>query len=218
MVAAATGLALGINAGSATAQELNLYFEGFVGGPIPQDYEATLGGGFGEAEWDPDVGLMFGGAVGTYVTDAVRAEISYSYSWAEDGQVTLASGGAPIPHSGSVNVHTLMASGFYEFYLGDDGGPFTPWVGAGLGLTIYDYDNLGATGGAFVYDGSDTAFTGALHAGFDIALSDRIDLTGRYSLAFIDGHDVGSTPAGVPLSADSVVENVFLIGLRFGIF
>lgn len=179
------------------------YLELRVGGPIPRKYDFS--GAF-TGQYDPDPGFFIAGAVGKYFSPNFRGDITLSYGRGEDG-VAYAPG--PVPHTGSVSATSILANGYYMF---NDVVPMegvTPYVGAGAGVTIFNYDNLG--GGIFFND-SASAATVAAHVGIDYALTDMIDLTGRYSLTWTDDHSI-SNP--VVLNSASHTNNIFTIGLRF---
>jgi outer membrane protein W len=189
------------------------YIELLAGGPIPRDYDATL---FGTAPivYDPDPGFMISGAIGKYFTPNIRADLNVSYAWANDGAVSFVAAPAiSFPHTGRVTATTILGSVYYEFQ--DVMPNVTPWVGVGAGATIFNYSNLGATGGAFTFDDSDTAFTAAGHLGFDYAININIDFTARYSLTYTGSHNVTGQPGNVALAADSQVNNIFMAGFRF---
>lgn len=186
------------------------YGELLAGGPIPHDFDLTFLPGGPAAVYDPDSGFLFAASVGKYLTDNIRADINVAYAWAGDGAVTLA-GGAVVPHTGTVSNTTIMANAYYEF--ANVLTTVTPWIGAGVGAAIFNYDNLGGAG--FQYNDNDTAFTGALHLGADVEITKMVDFTARYSLNWVASHSVSATTAGaVPISVDSHVNNVFTVGFR----
>ncbi|MCC0050489.1 MAG: outer membrane beta-barrel protein [Rhodobiaceae bacterium] len=176
------------------------YFEIAAGGAIPYGHDVTVNGTPGE--YEPDSGFGLAGAIGAYFQNNVRGEVAVSWFRGNDG-VALG-----FPHTGGLNVIDVLANVYYEFPEWG-GSQFTPWVGAGLGFVVFDYDNLGA---GFFFNDSDVAIAGALHAGFDYAISDRVDLTGRYTLAIHGSHDV--TSGANTASADSSVEHAFMGGIR----
>jgi hypothetical protein len=188
------------------------YVELVAGGPIPKDYDNTIGT-IGPTVYDPDSGFGFGALAGFYFAENMRADVSFTYGNVGEGVLTVNATGAVLPHAGDVNGYNVLFNAYYEF---DElaGLPLTPWIGVGVGFQTYDYDNLGAIGGAFVINDSDTVFTGALHAGFDYALTSNFDLVGRYSLVLVGDHDV-VTSTGLPVAVDGGVENAFFGGIRF---
>ena len=211
--AAAGALGLGFSGSANAADEVvyNLsnpwYLEARIGGPIPRDYDVS---GTFTGSYDPDPGIMIAGNIGKYLTSNIRADLGISYVWGHDGAFTLAGGGI-VPHSGRVSATTILANAYYEF--SDFSPGLTPWVGVGLGATIFNYDNLG--GGIF-YNDSDAAFTAAFHAGLDFALSESVDLTGRYTLSWTGSHSIATTTGGLaPITIDDQFNNTFTVGVRW---
>lgn len=179
---------------------LPYYLELRLGGPIPREYDFS--GAF-TGSYDPDSDFFIAGGVGKYFAPNIRGDVMISYGRGSDG-VAYAPG--PVPHTGSISATSILANGYYLF---NDVVPgVTPFVGAGAGVTIFNYNNLG--GGTFFND-SASAATVAAHVGFDYALSDMVDLTGRYSLTWTDSHSI-SNP--VVLNAGSHTNNIFTVGLR----
>ena len=189
------------------------YVELVAGGPLPNDYDVVLSGGPNAAAvYDPDSGFGIAAALGVYLNEDWRAEIAYTYATAGDG--SLSGFGA---HVGDVDAHTVLFNAYYEF---DElaGIPLTPWVGAGLGFITYDYSGLGlspALGGTFVINDSDTAFAGALHVGFDYAITENLDLTARYTALFVGDHDVIASNGTTLVSVDGTVENALFGGIKY---
>ena len=94
-------------------------------------------------------------------------------------------------------------------------GPWRPFVGAGVGALVIDINNLGAVGGAFKTNDSDTALLLMGHAGIDYQLSKTVALTARYTAAWMSKTTFQSTPAGTPRSVDSQLINGVSLGVRF---
>ncbi len=185
------------------------YMELRFGGPLPKGYDTTITTFGVRGSYEPDPGFMFAVDVGKYLTPNVRAELDLSYAWGTDG--TFVVPGPNVPHTGSVGVFTAMANALYEF---DMGNRWTPFVGAGAGVSIFSYNDLGGAG----YQINDTAaaLSLAAHVGMDYALTEKIDLTGRYTLAWTDSHKVTATPAfgNVNHTVHSHINHIFTVGLR----
>lgn len=209
VAAGALGLAFSGSANAADEVVYNLsnpwYLEARIGGPLPRSYDFT---GAIVGTYDPDPGLMIAGNIGKYLTPNIRVDLGISHAWGNDG-VVFAPG--PVPHTGRVSATTILGNAYYEF---NDFSGLTPWLGVGLGATIFDYNNLG--GGAFFFNDSAAAFTAAFHAGVDYALSESIDLTGRYTLSWTGSHSISTTTAGpVPITVDDQINNIFTVGIRW---
>jgi len=173
-----------------------------LGGPIPRQYDFS---GTFTGSYDPDPSFFIAGGVGKYFLPNIRGDVTLSYGRGKDG-VAYAPGA--VPHTGSISATSILANGYYIF---NDVMPgVRPFVGAGAGVTIFNYDNLG--GGPIFFNDSATAATVAAHVGIDYALTDMVDLTGRYSLTWTDSHSI-SNP--VPLNSASHTNNIFTVGLRF---
>ncbi len=187
------------------------YVEGLLGGAIPRDYDFTFQPAGPVGTYDPDGGFGFMVGVGKYFTENVRADVTAAFAWGTDGAVTLP-GPVVVPHTGTIGAYTFLGNIYYEFT--DVAPQITPWVGIGAGFTVFDYNNLGGAG--FQYNDSDIAFTAAAHLGVDYAMTDKLDLTARYTLSWTGEHSVSATTAGpVPITADDQINNSFGIGLRY---
>ncbi len=105
---------------------------------------------YSSSSFDTDVSVGFG--AGYQFTDWFRAEGMLEY---QAGTFNAASGTGSVPCSGVVtdtlcstsgaadfNAYGMMANGYFD--LGTFSG-FTPYVGAGAGYTLIDYDNYNAT-------------------------------------------------------------------------
>lgn len=194
----------------ASPVEVNpFYLEIRLGGPLPRDYDVT---GTVVGQYDPDPGFMLAGTLGKYLTSNIRADIDISHAWAGDGVFNLTAGPPAVPHTGDVSATTILGNIFYEFSEMDYG--ITPWVGVGAGATIFDYDRLGGAG--FQYSDSDTALTIVGHLGADYAISENLDLTGRYTLSWTDDHSIAATNVGPnPINIADQINHTFTVGLRF---
>ncbi len=210
ILAAAPALAADAAVGNYEVGSRSWYAEIRAGAPIPVDHgfnsPAT-----GPGQYKPSSGFHVGVDVGKYITDNWRAELGLYWNRGSKGSARLG-GGAPIPHSGSVNTYTFMGNLLYAFHTGS---PLRPYVGAGLGFTHFDFNGLGATGGAFTITGSKTVMTAALHTGLDYKLSERTTLTSRYTLGWVDGGGYATTIPGLTVTTSSEVEHILGVGIRF---
>jgi opacity protein-like surface antigen len=198
-------------AAPATVVANRWYIEGRLGFPLRQDYDINIGGGIGSGTYEPDTGWFGAVAVGVQWHPNWRAELAFSYATGSDGDVTLA--GVVLPHRGDVSVYTFMLNGYYVF---TNWGPaFQPFLGAGLGVALFDVNRLGAVGGGFVADGTDTTVAAALHVGADYFLTRSLALTGRYTLGYSGEVSVGSSPAGITTTRDGTFDHIFSAGFRW---
>ena len=190
------------------ADEYSWYLELRAGGPVAGDHEFNSGGIIGD--YEPDTGYHIAASIGKQIDYNWRAEISLSITHGEDGQAVLV-GGAVVPHTGDVDILTVLGSVLYDF---NTSGILRPFVGVGIGLARVDVDNL--TGGGFATNGDDVVFAAALHLGFNIPVGERTSFTTRYSLGMLGGGDfavTGGAPGQVT-STNSEVEHLFTAGFR----
>ncbi len=190
------------------AKDYSWYLELRAGAPIPVDHAFVSGGVVGD--YEPDTGFHGAIAIGKELSDNWRGEVSLAITRGEDGDAVV--GGVTIPHTGSVNIVTLMGSILYDF---DTTGSWRPFIGAGLGVAFVNFSNL--TGGGFATTGDDAVVAAALHAGVSVPLSDRTDLTGRYTLGILGGGDYAVTggAVGQVTSTSTEAEHLITIGIRF---
>ena len=199
--------------GAAQAADHNdaplLYFEAHLGAPVFRDYDFTFDLGGPPGTYDPKEKFFINGAFGGYFRNNMRADVSVTYAYGNNGLVTFP--GFTVPHMGSISATTILGNVYYEFPA--MAANIYPFVGAGAGATIFNYNNLGGPG--FQYNDSDAAVTLAAHLGADIPLTEHIDLTGRYSLTWTGEHSVSATTVGpVPITIDGHVNNIFMLGFR----
>ena len=199
-------------AGFVEASSYRWYLELRAGAPIQQDYDVVVGGGIGAGEYRPATGWHAAIAGGVQFSPNWRAELHVSYSNGQDGDLRLTAGGAPIPHSGNVNVYTISVDGIYTFTTLSP--HFQPFIGAGVGVAIYELRNHGAVGGAFVSHGSDTTPVLGLHLGVDVPLGRVVTATARYTLAHTGSLSFNSIPAGIVTTRGSTIDHIFSAGLR----
>lgn len=183
------------------------YVEGRLGAPLKKKYDIDLS--FGTGTYEADTGLHAAFDVGVVFTPNWRAEFEVTWTEGKDG--TVVTGGTNIPHTGKTTVWTFGVNGFYTF---DVNWPVKPFVGAGIGLASYNVNNLGAVGGSYVVDDTQTAAVFALHAGLDVPITPSIALTGRYTYAYTTAMTFGSVPAGSPVSRHATGDNIFTGGVR----
>lgn len=105
-----------------------------------------------------------------------------------------------------------MLNGYYVF--SNLSPRVQPFLGAGVGVATYDVNRLGAVGGAFVIDDSDTTIALALHAGVDVPVTRSVVLTARYSLAYTGSMSFNSVPPGSTTTRDATFDHIFSGGIR----
>ena len=185
------------------------YIEVRGGGAVPVNHSFTSTA-TGAGEYKPNTGFNIGVDIGKYLTDNWRAELGLYWNRGSNGSATLG-GGAPIAHTGSVDVYSFMGNLLYSF---DTNSSMRPYIGAGIGLSHFDFNGLGAVGGGFTITGSDTVFSAALLTGVDFKIGERTAITSRYSLSWADGGRYSTTTPGLTVRTSGEIEHIFGIGLR----
>lgn len=181
------------------------YIEARLGGPLLKSYDVTVTG-LGAGTYKPSSGFGAAFDVGYEFNRNWRAEFEFSWFQGKDGTAFA------LAHAGKTDVYSFAANGFYTF---DFNPTFRPYVGAGIGVANYKVNNLGAVGGAFVINDTQTSFVWGLHAGLDVVLTKTITLTGRYTLAHTGSMTFASVPAGSNTTRNSAYDSVITGGLRF---
>jgi opacity protein-like surface antigen len=176
-------------------------------GIIPRYSVSTTG--LGDGTYAPQHAFNLAFDVGIYLTRNWRAEVEVALGRISQGTAY------GLPHSGSARMLTLLGNALYSF---DAPWPWMrPYVGGGVGLVNTQVSRIGAIGGAFVIDGSATAFAAALHAGLDFPVWQRLTITSRYTALWTGSESFGSIPAGVTLTKKPSLDNIFTVGLRYNI-
>lgn len=123
-----------------------------------------------------DIGYVVAGALGFKFASGLRLEAEGSYREYDADEFDGRSA------SGEAEIGTILGNVFYDFQLG----PFTPYIGGGLGVSFIDLDDVQSGGINFdVDDGTQFAF--AAHAGLAFAVTERLDVTFNYTFL---GHEV----------------------------
>jgi len=187
---------------------LRWYVEGRLGGPLIKTYDIDIGG-IGAATYKASDGFHGAADIGIAFTPNWRVEVEFTWTRGRDGNVVIDT--LDFPHTGRTDVQTFNVNGFYTFDLPL---PVKPYIGAGVGRARYKVNNLGAVGGTFVIDDSDSTTVYAFHAGIDVPITRSLVLTGRYSYAHTGAMTFESEPAGNPTTRRATWDNVFSGGLR----
>lgn len=213
VVALGTGLAL---SGPATAQDF--YGQIFGGYSFGDDFSFSglVGGAPNSVGVDQDDGFLIGGAIGLRFSSVpgLRGDLELSYSENDiDGLAFSGNGPAPeVNVNGDVSSTSLLANLYYDF---ETGGPVTPYVGGGLGVSFVDVDAVYGPGVRL--DSSDEVFTLQLVAGASYDLSERTALFSE--VRFRQLYDVSTTrvtPAGgVSQLSDDIQNTSINFGVRF---
>ncbi len=192
-------------------QDTKTEFSGFAGGP-------TIKGSY-----DPDSGYGLEAAVGKYLGNGWRAEVSYKWLRGTDGELEFDDPGISFDLDGNGESHSVLFNAYKTVGSFDTMfGTVSPFVGAGVGFSILDVTDI-----AFVIgpgfppikaggDGTDTVFAAAAHAGYDMALAPGVTLTSQWSLQFADEAQFSGQVFGFTNnSRDAQVQISTFTGLRF---
>lgn len=196
-LAAALGLAMPMAAGAQVAD--GLYISGGVG--LNYHAESDIEGSrlAGEADFDLGFGLI--GAVGySFGGPRVEAELSYRINGTNDSSVTNLGIGPITAPDGDFDTFAGMVNFYYDI---DIDSIVTPYIGAGIGGGLSDFEGLG--------DEVVFAFQGIIGASFYI--DENID-------AFVDYRYFGTTKVegsiGRAADADNV-NHTLMVGIRFNL-
>lgn len=167
----------------ATQAQAQMYGSVGAGAIMPESSNITVGAANGSVKYD--TGTAFQAALGYDFGTGLRTELELGIN--DTGFKTFRSGAArSAVAGGDVDHLTLHAAGYYDFAVGG----FSPYVGAGLGLTRTDFDP--ATVGTVTLAGSrNTDLSAFGEAGVSIPLTDRLSIAPgvRYSWVDMNGSD-----------------------------
>lgn len=172
----------------------------------------------GTIKTDFDDGYGFGGALGTRLGQQGAAS-----RWRVEGELTVRSndvdshrlnGSAPLAGAtGELESTSVMLNALIDF---NTGGPFTPYLGGGLGVAMVDASGFGVGAIPAVLDDDDTVLAYQLIAGAGYDVSTNTEIFAEYRWFATDDPDVTtSTATG---AADTGIEyqtSNFLVGARF---
>jgi len=185
-----------------------------------------------------------GGGVGRYFTPTIRGDITYDHRFEADASGTLLDNSAGLNGTRTFGITSdvVLFNLYYDF---DRGGRFSPYVGAGLGVT-YNRTSTGTATSSCgctgtIEEGDDTHVAGALMAGFTTRLHGgetvmagsskdapmTVD-TGRglyldvgYRFLYLGEVETGPIVTTAPIAEDPSVERIhaheFRVGLRYDI-
>ena len=203
------GLVISINpiaaaAGSKVRPAPTFYISTFGGFSAPMDPEFEDPAQSGEL--GTDLGFAGGVALGTNLTDRLRAEVELAVHANDVDEIRL-EGIGTIPIKGDVTVVTSMAKLAYDFELG----PFLPYIAAGIGAARYELSLEPPAGGS----DHRTVLAGEIEGGMTIPLTDQLDLFTSTRLVVLKSLYIDPTGAG-----GAEIQNPLLLssslGLRIG--
>ncbi len=195
--------------------------------PIEQDTKTELafasGGPKIKGSYDPDSGYGLEAAVGKYLGNGWRAEVSYKWLRGTDGTLDFDIPGFGFELDGHGESHSVLFNAYKTLGSFDTMfGTVSPFVGAGVGFSVLDVTDLSfqlipgvpffKAGG----DGTDTVFAAAAHAGYDMALAPGVTLTSQWSFQYAGEAEFSGQVLGLTNnSRDAQVQISTFTGLRF---
>ena len=192
---AATGWYGSVNAGVAIVPDSDLDMTV----NIPDFFVGSLA-----AELAYDTGFTFGGAVG-YMMDNFRVEGEIAYQTNDID--SLSAYGESVPLNGDMSALTFLVNGYLDFATG---GPFTPYITAGIGYSNVDVEIEGESE-------DDNLFTYQIGAGLGYAMSETVTLDLRYRYLGAEDFETSESMPGFgsgSLKAEVSSHNI-TAGLRF---
>ena len=191
------------SAGEASGSQFYLAATGGINQILGTDYQTTSGtapyssAGTGEASYD--YGTKGSVALGMYLGDSLRTELELAYR--DNNLHTVKPDGfGSTGMDGNATTTTLMAKLDYDFTLWG----FKPYIGAGLGVARFAYDDKVA------FDNSAVVAAGVIESGTTFALTDKLDLFTNSQALFLSDVSLG----GGGLKLDRPIELSSSIGLR----
>jgi outer membrane protein OmpA-like peptidoglycan-associated protein/outer membrane protein W len=185
----------------AQTQPTGPYISGALGVTQPSDWDLT--GGTINTEQESDMGFAGAIALGTKFSPNWRAEAEFSYSNADVDTFSGTSG------SGETTMYGLMLNALLDIPTGTQ---WTPYIGAGIGGAVVDFDDLSPVGGSRVSD-SDHVFAYQGIAGVTYQVDDQMGLFTEYRYVGTADRDMW-TDSSVGLSGEGG-EHRIMVGLRW---
>lgn len=177
---------------SASAQTKGFYIGAGAGAVLPVESDISGSGIETSTEFDATASGAF--VAGYAFTHGLRTELE-----AAGRQASVASVSRSASGSGDVRVWNLMANVYWDFKNETD---FVPYLGAGAGYALVDYDDVRPVGGSTI---GDSAGAGAVAyqgvAGIGYTLSDRFSVFADYRY-FGTGEAALQTRANADVDAD----------------
>ena len=193
------------------------YLSVFGGYTKPSDNEFRTNTGTVRSDFDDGFGfgIAYGkrlGQMGQNHRWRVEGELSYRSNKVKSLSINGTTATGP---TGKMKSTSLMLNGYIDFNEASD---FTPYLGAGLGLSNVDADNFGSstTPTITILNDGDTVFAYQAIAGLGWDISPRTELFLEYRYFATEDVGVRTTPAAGAVSTNLSYDtnNVFL-GARF---
>ncbi|MEM8689506.1 MAG: outer membrane beta-barrel protein [Pseudomonadota bacterium] len=142
-----------------------------------------------------DTGFAVQGAVGATLPMSFRTELEVTY---RENKIdnTFTSGGMTFDSRGDVSTITVMSNVLYDFPLA---GPFSVFLGGGVGLAVVDLDfKRGPTAAGFILaNGDDVRFAYQAIAGASFEIVEGVSIFGKYTYLGTTGDSITFSNTGV---------------------
>ncbi len=159
----------------------------------------------GDVEFDSGFGYEAG--IG-YDFGKTRLEVGYSQHKGDIEKATEDSG-ATSKVNGDGSLNSIMLTVYRDFP--SDSGKFTPYIGAGIGSTTVEADDITIAGTVYG-DDEEAAFSYQLKAGVSYDMNEKADLYAE--LSYLNVGEVELAKAGNKVDIDSSSLGIFT-GIRF---
>jgi OmpA-OmpF porin, OOP family len=198
---AAFALSLPAAAQTTPGSAPGLYVFGALGVNMPRDSQFDTPG----VSTDVDLNTALTGAAGLGYAfgNGFRTEFELAHRRNSVDSAGAASG------NGRLRSNAFMFNALYDFNIA---GPWTPFIGAGVGGARVKSDSVRPIAGTVV-DDRDTAFAWQATAGVSYAMSQRMDLTMAYRYFSVPWVDY-RTQSGLAVDSDYSTHEL-LVGVRF---
>ncbi|QPJ61484.1 MAG: porin family protein [Candidatus Nitronauta litoralis] len=184
---------------------------------IPQDSELTSGNGAtntalqaAEAESELSTGLGVNAAIGLFFKRRFRVEFEYAYKSADIDQVnlTLPAGNTVVPSQGDMSINTFMANAAFDFR---NSSRISPYLGAGLGVGLVDFQNPTFTTGGVTIPSStdnDMGFAYQLFGGVNYWINPQV-------VGFLGYKYMSVSDPTIGMVTPSIDTHNFELGIRY---
>lgn len=189
------------------------YMSALFGGPLPlsQDFVTET---VSPGDYKPDWGIGGWFALGRNFGDGWRADVAVSLVRGYDGKVKFDNGFVN-NFEGHSDVVSVLFNGYRTVGRFDTRfGTVEPFLGAGIGFSHFDLEQIL---GAFNVDHTDTVFVGALHAGYELKLSDKASIVSQYSLAYTGEAEFATVIPGASTVRDARFDLLIHTGIKFAL-
>lgn len=174
-----------------------------------QDLDDTA---LGKGTYTPDFGVGGLIEIGQHLGAGWRMGVELGWTRGFDGEQDVFALNQKYNLEGYSDVYIALLNVYYTVgQLDTPLGQIAPFVGAGIGVAYYDVSNFSGSGPG---DKTDATFAGALHFGYELALSPTMAFTARYSIGYTGTAEFGLARDEIT-TKQSEVDILGYTGLRF---